>query len=63
MKIENKNIKIVGISLPKDILEKADKKAASLYQNRSEYIKNLILFDLDLANLANCLRPKKELTK
>lgn len=60
MKIENKNIKIVGISLPKDILEKADKKAASLYQNRSEYIKNLILFDLDLASLANCLRPKKE---
>lgn len=58
MKIENKNIKIVGISLPIDILKKADEKAAANYQNRSEYIKNLILFDLKLATVANS-QPKK----
>lgn len=62
MKIENKNIKIVGISLPIDILKKADEKAAANYQNRSEYIKNLILFDLKLATVADS-QPKKELTK
>ena len=58
MKTDKKNIKIVGISLPIDILKKADAKAAANYQNRSEYIKNLILFDLNLASLANS-RPKK----
>lgn len=58
MKIENKNIKIVGISLPIDILKKADEKAAANYQNRSEYIKNLILFDLKLATVADS-QPKK----
>ena len=63
MKIENKNIKVVGISLPKDILEKADKKAASLYQNRSEYIKNLILFDLGLATVISHTHTKKAQAK
>lgn len=58
MKIENKNIKVVGISLPCNLLKKADEKAAAQFQNRSEYIKNLILFDLNLASLANS-RPKK----
>ena len=62
MKTDKKNIKIVGISLPIDILKKADEKAAANYQNRSEYIKNLILFDLKLATVANS-QPKKELTK
>lgn len=59
MKIENKNIKIVGISLPIDILKKADEKAAANYQNRSEYIKNLILFDIGLITVANNSQPKK----
>lgn len=63
MKIENKNIKIVGISLPIDILKKADAKAAAQFQNRSEYIKNLILFDIGLITVANNFRSKKELTK
>ncbi len=58
MKTDKKNIKIVGISLPIDILKKADEKAAANYQNRSEYIKNLILFDLKLATVANS-QPKK----
>ena len=53
-----KNIKVVAISLPCNLLKKADAKAAANYQNRSEYIKNLILFDLNLASLANS-RPKK----
>lgn len=58
MKTDKKNIKIVGISLPIDILKKADAKAAANYQNRSEYIKNLILFDLKLATVADS-QPKK----
>ena len=53
-----KNIKVVAISLPCNLLKKADEKAAAQFQNRSEYIKNLILFDLNLAGLANS-RPKK----
>lgn len=53
-----KNIKVVAISLPCNLLKKADEKAAAQFQNRSEYIKNLILFDLNLASLANS-RPKK----
>lgn len=57
-KMNSKNIKIVGISLPIDILKKADAKAAAQFQNRSEYIKNLILFDLKLATVAD-FRPKK----
>ena len=59
MKIENKNIKIVGISLPIDILKKADEKAAAQFQNRSEYIKNLILFDIGLMTVAYNSQPKK----
>ena len=59
MKIENKNIKVVGISLPSNLLKKADEKAAKLYQNRSEYIKNLLLFDLGLATVISHTQPKK----
>lgn len=59
MKIENKNIKVVGVSLPANLLKKADEKAAELYQTRSEYIKNLILFDLGLATVISYANTKK----
>lgn len=57
-KMNMKNIKVVAISLPCNLLKKADEKAAAQFQNRSEYIKNLILFDLKLATVAD-FRPKK----
>ena len=55
-KMNTKNIKVVAISLPKDLLKKADEKAAAQFQNRSEYIRQLIFLDLNLASLAN---PRK----
>ena len=58
MKIENRNIKVVAISLPVNLLKKADEKAATLYQSRSEYIRRLIFLDLNLASLANSRRAK-----
>lgn len=58
-KMNSKNIKIVAISLPANLLKKADEKAVELYQTRSEYIKNLILFDIGLITVANNSRPKK----
>lgn len=63
MNIDKKNIKVVGISLPSNLLKKADEKAAELYQSRSEYIKNLLLFDLGLATIINHTRTKKAQTK
>lgn len=57
-KMNTKNIKVVAISLPKDLLKKADEKAATLFQNRSEYIKNLILFDIGLATITNQRKAK-----
>lgn len=54
MKTKKKNvIATFGISLPKDLMEKADEKAAKNYQCRSEYIRKLIISDLNLASLAN----------
>ncbi len=53
MKTDKKNIKIIGISLPAYLLKKVDKKAIAQFQNRSEYIKNLILLDLELATISN----------
>lgn len=44
----DKNVKIVAISLPLPLIKLADEKAAICFQNRSEYIKNLILLDLGL---------------
>lgn len=58
-KMNSKNIKIVAISLPANLLKKADEKAATLYQSRSEYIKNLILFDLGLATVISNPNPRK----
>lgn len=58
MKIENRNIKVVAISLPVNLLKKADEKAATLYQSRSEYIRRLIFLDLNLASLANSRKAK-----
>lgn len=58
-KMNSKNIKIVAISLPANLLKKADEKAVELYQTRSEYIKNLILFDIGLITVASNSRPKK----
>ena len=44
----DKNVKIVAISLPLPLIKLADEKAAICFQNRREYIKNLILLDLGL---------------
>lgn len=60
--MNSKNIKIVAISLPSVLLKKVDVKAASRFQTRSEYIRQLIFFDLNLVSLANS-QPEKELTK
>lgn len=57
-KMNSKNIKIVAISLPANLLKKADEKAATLYQSRSEYIRRLIFLDLNLASLANSRKAK-----
>ena len=46
MKNGNNNVKIVAVSLPKGLLKKADERAYALFQSRSEYLKNLILYDL-----------------
>lgn len=51
MKTEKKKIKITSLSIPEDLLEKADRKAAERYQKRSEYIRDLIFFDTNLASL------------
>lgn len=53
MKTEKKKIKITSLSIPEDLLEKADRKAAERYQKRSEYIRDLIFFDLQLATVSN----------
>lgn len=47
MKSGNNNVKIVAVSLPKGLLKKADERAYALFQSRSEYLKNLILSDLN----------------
>lgn len=44
---------VFTVSLPKGLLEKTDKKAKSVYLNRSEYIRKLILLDLGLLTVAN----------
>ncbi|MBO6102332.1 MAG: hypothetical protein J6P03_03650 [Opitutales bacterium] len=44
---------VFTVSLPKGLLEKTDKKAKSVYLNRSEYIRQLILLDLGLLTVAN----------
>ena len=50
---KKKEIKIVSLSLPRDLIEKADKKAKSQYQNRSQYISSLIFSDTRLITIAN----------
>lgn len=55
----DKNVKIVAISLPSELLKRADEKAAIRFQNRSEYIKNLILLDLGLITVNNQEGAKK----
>lgn len=58
----DKKVKIVAISLPSELLKRADEKAAFLFQNRSEYIRKLIFSDINLARLANT-RFKKNIKK
>ena len=53
MKVKKTN-KIISISMPKDLLQKADEKAKSQYQNRSQYINSLIFLDTNLASLTKC---------
>lgn len=55
----DKNVKIVAISLPYPLVKLADEKAAIRFQNRSEYIKNLILLDLGLITVNNQEGAKK----
>ena len=48
---EKKTNKIISISLPTDLLKKADAKAKAQYQNRSQYINSLIFLDTNLVSL------------
>lgn len=43
--------KLVCLSLPVDLIERADAKARQNYQTRSDYIKRLIFLDTDLVSL------------
>lgn len=52
MKVKKTN-KIISISLPTDLLKKADAKAKAQYQNRSQYINSLIFLDTRLATATN----------
>ena len=52
-----REIKIVSVSLPQKLLDKADKRAREQYLGRSEYIRKLLFSDINLASLAN--EPKK----
>jgi metal-responsive CopG/Arc/MetJ family transcriptional regulator len=45
--------KIISVSMPADLLKKADKKAKAQYQNRSQYINSLIFLDTRLVTSAN----------
>ena len=58
MKTNNRNIKVIGISLPAYLLKRVDEKATATFQGRSEYIRNLIICDLRLATVAK-IKPKK----
>ena len=45
--------KLVCLSLPVDLIERADAKARQNYQTRTDYIKRLIFLDTNLASLTN----------
>jgi metal-responsive CopG/Arc/MetJ family transcriptional regulator len=54
MKTKKKNeVRIVSVSLPRDLIKKADDKAKSQFQSRSQYISSLIFLDTRLITIAN----------
>lgn len=55
----DKTNKPTGISLPEDLLLAADKRAKSLYLNRSQYIRQLIISDTKLITVDNNDRTKE----